>query len=267
MLRRRPPLRPALALTAVLVLALIGGLVYWSMAENGPERAAREEQAGVVGPDVGADATRTDAAAAQGATYVPIQDEIIPSAEYLEALRQAIEDEYRAAQARQQARVQDETVAATAIRQWGAGRLLLSLPSIGVTAAVSSIGFEPGTRTPAIPYSAWGVGWYNFTDYPGVGGNAVFSGHVDYYTGEPAVFGRLGSVKVGDLIYVILGDGTPLAYQVGVSYYVTPYTANVAEIFGITASDAITFITCGGAWDAAARDYSHRLIVRAFRVR
>ena len=252
----------------LLAAALTAGLIYWAGRDSGDDAVEQAHEAGPdIGPDAGGDA---------GITIVPDLDETRPDDEYREALRAAIERQFHEEEAARQAaeaeahaaaRAEDEAVAARAIRAWGAGRLLLALPSIGVTAAVSSIGFEPGTRTPAIPYSAWGVGWYNFTDYPGVGGNAVFSGHVDYYTGEPAVFGRLASVKVGDSIYVVLGDGTPLAYQVGQSYYVTPYTANVSEIFGITAAEAITFITCGGAWDPVAKDYSHRLIVRAFRVR
>ena len=257
----------------LLVVALVGGLIYWDGRESNSRDSGdvAMEEVHEVGPDVG-----PAAGAGDEITLVPDLDETRPVDEYREALRAAIEREYHEAEAARQAaraaqasaaRATDQAVAARAIGAWGAGRLLLALPSIGVTAAVSSIGFEPGTRTPAIPYSAWGVGWYNFTDFPGVGGNAVFSGHVDYYTGEPAVFGRLSSVGVGDSIYVVLGDGTPLAYQVAQSYYVTPYTANVAEIFGITASDAITFITCGGAWDPVAKDYSHRLIVRAFRVR
>jgi LPXTG-site transpeptidase (sortase) family protein len=255
----------------LLAIAVAGGLALW-LSRSGDGPADQVQTTAGTAPETGVDAP------AERPDYGPTTNILaLPepglSLEYLESLRQQLyseliaQQEAAAAAALAAARAQDETVAAQAIRAWGADRLLLSLPSIDVTAAVSSIGFEPGTRTPAIPYSAWGVGWYNFTDYPGAGGNAVFSGHVDYYTGEPAVFGRLVNVKSGDLIYVILGDGTPMAYEVGISYYVTPYNADVNEIFGITASDAITFITCGGAWDPVAHDYSHRLIVRAFRVR
>ena len=91
------------------------------------------------------------------------------------------------------------------------------------------------------------------------------SGHVDWYTGAPAVFGRLRNVGLGDSIYMVLADGTPVSYKVERAEWVTPYTANVGEIFGITDREAITFITCGGTWDPVAHDYSHRLIVRAYR--
>jgi LPXTG-site transpeptidase (sortase) family protein len=265
--------RPRLLLAVpvlLLVLAIAGGLGWWlSRSADQPDEIAQATET-AAGTGVDAPPERPDYGPTTNILALP---EPGLSLEYLESVRQqlyselVLQQEAEAAAAFAAAKAQDEAIAAQAIRAWGPGQLLLSLPSISVTAAVSSIGFEPGTRTPAIPYSAWGVGWYNFTDYPGAGGNAVFSGHVDYYTGEPAVFGRLSSVKSGDMIYVVLGDGTPLAYEVSQAYYVTPYNADVNEIFGITASDAITFITCGGAWDSVAKDYSHRLIVRAFRIR
>ncbi len=59
----------------------------------------------------------------------------------------------------------------------------------------------------------------------------------------------------------------PLTYQVASTQWVQPATANVAAIFGATSQEALTLITCGGAWDPVAKDYSHRLIVRAYRVR
>ena len=158
-------------------------------------------------------------------------------------------------------------IVAEAIRRWGRGGLLLAIPRIGVTAAVSGIGFEADGRTPATPTSAWGVGWYQFTAYPGTGGNAVLSGHVDWYTGAPAVFASLGAVGAGDAIYAVLPDGTPLAYQVGSVQWVRPAAADVRAVFGPTGQEALTLITCGGAWDPVAKDYSHRLIVRAYRVR
>ena len=158
-------------------------------------------------------------------------------------------------------------IVAEALRRWGGGGLLLAIPRLGVTAAVSGLGYEADGRTPASPTSAWGVGWYQFTAYPGSGGNAVLSGHVDWYTGAPAVFAGLGAVGAGDSIYAVLPNGTPLTYQVTSAQWVQPATADVASIFGATSQEALTLITCGGAWDPVAQDYSHRLIVRAYRVR
>jgi LPXTG-site transpeptidase (sortase) family protein len=249
-----------LALVLMLALAVTGGLFYRSRSDDNSAGAPV-----LIGEAEGPDA-------APGESAVVVDDPPMLGEEWLRAVQAAVflqELEEKAAKDRAAyaaARAEGEAIASDAVRRWGAGHLLLALPSIGVTASVAAMGYERDGRTPATPNSPWGVAWYSFSDYPGTAGNAVFSGHVDWYTGAPAVFGRLRSVGVGDPIYVVLADGTPVAYRVAESYYVSPYTANVAEIFGVTASEAITFITCGGAWDAVAKDYSHRLIVRAYRV-
>jgi len=161
----------------------------------------------------------------------------------------------------------DQRVAADITRQWGGGKLLMSMPSLGISAAISSVGFERDGRTPATIDLPWAVGWYTFSDYPGSGGNAVFSGHVDWYTGAPAVFGRLRAISAGDPVYMVLADGTPVVYAVERSYWVPADTSDISGIFGATNREAVTFITCGGTWNAVTHDYSHRLIVRAYRVR
>jgi LPXTG-site transpeptidase (sortase) family protein len=248
----------ALLVSLAAVLALValgtaaGGLFYWWSGRGNDH----DRQAHPTGPDVGGTA-----------------DDSIVGEDFLRVIEQALrieqmkEEQRRAAEAYAVARAADEALAADLIKRWGGGQLLLALPTIDVSATVSALGFERDGSTPAIPYTPWGVGWYEFTDYPGTPGNAVFSGHVDWYTGAPAVFARLRDVAVGDLVYLILPDATPVVYQVERTEWVDPDTADVAEIFGITDREAVTFITCGGTWNAATHDYSHRLIVRAFRVR
>jgi sortase (surface protein transpeptidase) len=235
------------------------------MTRGGDDSSDSASPSAAAGPDVG---TGRPAASNQaGDGDVPMFTE-----EYLLAVLQALriqQMEQEAAEARAAyaaARAEGERIAAAAVQSWGANRLLLAMPTINVTAAVSQLGYERDGRSPATPNTPWGVGWYTFTDFPGTPGNAVFSGHVDWYTGAPAVFGRLSGINVGDPIYMVLADGTPVAYRVEREEWVTPYSADVGEIFGFTDREALTFITCGGAWDAVAKDYSHRLIVRAFRV-
>src|SRR5262249_53016203 len=99
-------------------------------------------------------------------------------------------------------RRQDDLVAAAAIQRWGKEKLLLSMPTIDITASIGQVGFERDGVTPATIDEPWAVAWYTFSDWPGTGGNAVFSGHVDWYTGAPAVFGRLRSINAGDPIYL-----------------------------------------------------------------
>lgn len=151
------------------------------------------------------------------------------------------------------------------MRRWGSGQLLLAIPRLGVTAAVTGLGFEADGHTLASPTTAWGVGWYQFTGYPGGGGNAVLAGHVDWYTGAPAAFAGLHLLGAGDHIDIILPGGATLVYAVASSQWVNPATADVHDIIGPTGRDAVTLITCGGAWDTTTHDYTQRLIVRAYR--
>jgi LPXTG-site transpeptidase (sortase) family protein len=256
----RRPFMLISVLLMVVVLVLAGGIVYLTSRDGGGSEQAAVPDAG---PDGAPDAT--DGGGASDGVEPLLGEEYLRAVETALREQQLAEEARLAAEAYAAARAEGEKIAAEAMQRWGRGQLLLALPSIGITAAVSQMGYERDGRTPATPNTPWGVGWYTFTDFPGTPGNAVLSGHVDWYTGAPAVFGRLRNVSVGDDIYMVLADGTPIAYKVERYEWVTPYTADVGEIFGITEREAVTFITCGGAWDPVAQDYSHRLIVRAYR--
>lgn len=254
------------ALLAVVVLAVAGGFYFLSdRVDNNERNNERVEIIQEAGPDAPPSSPESDESLSSSSTEPLLGEEYLRAVETALRVQQAEEEARLAAEGYAAARGRGEQVAADAMQRWGRGQLLLAMPSIGVTAAVSPMGYERDGRTPATPNSPWGVGWYTFTDFPGTPGNAVLSGHVDWYTGAPAVFGRLRNVSMGDQIYMVLADGTPIAYTVERYELVTPYTANVDEIFGITEREAITFITCGGTWDPVAKDYSHRLIVRAYR--
>jgi LPXTG-site transpeptidase (sortase) family protein len=242
---------------AVLVIAAVA---LWS-TRGGDDGQVRADLAGVDAPLSDQQRPRGSAGAAD--PFVSDDEQRVAVEMEAEAARQYA----AAAAAYAAARAADEALAADVIKRWGGGQLLMALPSIDVTAAVSMLGFERDGRTPATPNTPWGVGWYEFSDFPGTPGNAVFSGHVDWYTGAPAVFGKLRNVQAGDPVYMVLADGTPVVYQVETTEWVDPNTADIESIFGATEREAVTFITCGGTWNAVTHDYSHRLIVRAYRVR
>lgn len=110
------------------------------------------------------------------------------------------------------------------------------------------------------------VAWYNFTDRPGFGSNAVFSGHVDWYTGEQGVFWYLRNLKEGDEVIVRMTDGTELKYRVTENKTYRASEAPVAEIVGPTPNEVVTLITCDGVFDRRSQDYDLRRVVRAERV-
>jgi LPXTG-site transpeptidase (sortase) family protein len=141
----------------------------------------------------------------------------------------------------------------------------LVVPTIKIDAPVESKGINSRGEMED-PTGKDAAAWYNFSEFPGFGGNAVFSGHVDWYTGELGVFGRMRDLKNGDEIFLKLSDGMELKYQVVSTIVYESAKAPVEEIVARTPKDSITFITCEGVFDRRSGDYSHRRIVRAERV-
>jgi len=117
-----------------------------------------------------------------------------------------------------------------------------------------------------VPDGPEDVAWYNFTARPGMGGNAVISGHLDYRNYGEAVFWRLKELQEGDIVEVRLADGSVLRYQVSLKLSYAARTAPVLEIVGPTSKEVVTLITCGGTFDGGSRSYSDRLVVRAERI-
>lgn len=138
----------------------------------------------------------------------------------------------------------------------------LRIPSIGVDADVIPMNLLPD-GTMDSPPGPDPVAWYDFTGKPGLGGNAVFSGHVDYVGRGPAVFWDLRKLVEGDLIEVLLADGTRIEYRVTASQLYDVTTIPMGEVVAPTPTESVTLITCGGTFEAG--DYTHRLVLRAAR--
>ena len=140
----------------------------------------------------------------------------------------------------------------------------LVIPSIQLESPVETRGLnargemeDPGGKD--------AVAWYNFSEFPGFGGNAVFSGHVDWFTGELGSFGRMKELKEGDEVIVRMSDGMEMKYKVTYSRLYEANKVDVEDVVGRTEKDSLTFITCEGTFNRSAQDYSHRRIVRAER--
>jgi LPXTG-site transpeptidase (sortase) family protein len=142
----------------------------------------------------------------------------------------------------------------------------LVIPRAAIDAPVVVLGVKPDgeMQSPSTPTD---VGWYRFTSSPGFGGNAVFSGHVDFANHGRAVFWSLRDLREGDEVGVRLADGTYYAYRVVSSQSFSSNEAPVQEIIGPTENEVVTLITCDGSFNTRTRQYDKRLIVRAERVR
>lgn len=137
---------------------------------------------------------------------------------------------------------------------------------MGIEAPVTPVGLDPDGAM-AAPTGPWEVGWY----YPGAKaggpGNLLLDGHVDWtdrQTGVPfgAVFWRLRELGPGDEVYVTAGDRR-FTYTVEKVVRVAWDDPAGVQYLQPTAVPSATIVTCGGQFDQASRNYSHRVIVVA----
>ena len=139
----------------------------------------------------------------------------------------------------------------------------IRIPVIGVDAAVGQR-FVSGDKM----QNPTGLG-----GAPGAGGNAVFSGHVDYvapvpwadarYHGE-GVFRHLDLLAPGDVIEIEVG-GVTLRYSVVWQRHVAADSSTGQILSADVDVDSITLITCGGEFNTTTRNYTERVIIRAER--
>ncbi len=127
------------------------------------------------------------------------------------------------------------------------------------------------------------IAYYDFSSFPnlgggpGLGGNAVFAGHVDSGSKAckngsipppcQAVLWDLNDIKLGDEIEVRVG-GQAYKYRVTSNQ---PVSAALNDgtwdrIVSSTAKESITIITCGGDFNRVTREYTNRQVVTAERI-
>ena len=155
----------------------------------------------------------------------------------------------------------------------------LRVPKLGVDAQVASR-FVGGDGVMPNPEGPAEVIWYDMSLWqgmggvPGGGGNAIFSGHVDYdyavgyagvhYRGQ-GVFSQLGKLVEGDIIEVDYG-GETFRYTVTDTLQLHAQNADWGAVWRHGSGDMITLYTCGGEFDYNSREYSDRVVVHAQRI-
>ena len=137
----------------------------------------------------------------------------------------------------------------------------INIPKLGINASVESVGLDSAGRMD-VPKKWANVAWYNLGYKVGYsGGAAVMSGHLDTSSGAPAVFYNIEKLNPGDEIIVTDTTGAKYKYRV-VEKQVYPWDAlPLQRIFGSAGTDGLNLITCDGAWDRNARNYSQRMVI------
>ncbi len=154
----------------------------------------------------------------------------------------------------------------------------IRIPVIGVDAALGQR-FVSGSKMQN-PTGPSDVVWYDLSLWdglggaPGAGGNAVFSGHVDYRARVPwanaryhgdGIFRNLNLLAPGDVVEIEIG-GETLRYAVVWQRNVEADSPTGQILSADVEVDSITLITCGGDFNTVTRSYSERVIIRAERL-
>ena len=136
----------------------------------------------------------------------------------------------------------------------------LLIPALDVHRPVEAVGVDR-SGVMNLPVNFWNAGWYNGGPVPGAPGDAVIEGHAGY-PGEPLIFGRLATLRPGDRVVVVLGDGTRRLFLVESNAVLPVGSAppGMGEPYG---PPRLTLITCTGYFNKTSYSYSERLVVEA----
>jgi sortase (surface protein transpeptidase) len=139
----------------------------------------------------------------------------------------------------------------------------LTIPSAGVDAGIERLRVVDGAMQD--PSGPWEVAWYDNLGTLGRLGNVVMAGHIDYWNVGPSVFYNLANVQPGDEIVVSGDDGKTYPYTVEWVRQYDSESMPLDEVTRSTTEQALTLITCGGAFDYVNGHYLQRTVVRANR--
>jgi LPXTG-site transpeptidase (sortase) family protein len=148
----------------------------------------------------------------------------------------------------------------------------LIIPKISVDAPMTMRVVAAADGIMQNPEGPKDVAWYDFSAIsglggrPGVGGNTVISGHVDYHDYGPAVFWDLRKIEPGDEVIIHLRDGSEYKYSVQWNRTIDPAAISWNDVVAATPQESVTMITCAGTFDSSTRSYDQRRVIWATRV-
>ncbi|TMU90295.1 class F sortase [Streptomyces sp. DASNCL29] len=139
----------------------------------------------------------------------------------------------------------------------------LDIPSIGVSAPFTPLSLDAaGVLVPPPDTDQNLVGWYEGGPAPGERGNAIVAGHVDTKIG-PAVFYALGQLKPKSKVAITREDGIVATFVVDKVKTFKKDAFPDKQVYGDTPNAQLRLITCGGAYDHTAKDYTANVVVFA----
>ena len=138
----------------------------------------------------------------------------------------------------------------------------LAIPALDAALPVEPVGLD-GAGDVAIPPSPARVGWDRRAAVPGDPGTSVLAAHVDSRTEGLGVFAGLVDLAVGDRVVVTAAGGRATTWTVVAREAVPKEDLPVDRLAALHGPPTLALVTCGGAFDAAARRYAENVIVWA----
>jgi len=145
----------------------------------------------------------------------------------------------------------------------------LRIPKLGVEAPFTYRVVGPDGQMPN-PQGPRDVAYYDFSQWPGLGGvpgaggNIILAGHVDYINYGPAVFWDVDTLAPGDIIEIVMEDGSVAQYAVEFNKWTGQTDIDWSLILAGTADESVTLITCTGEFEAG--HYDKRQVVWGRRI-
>jgi sortase (surface protein transpeptidase) len=140
----------------------------------------------------------------------------------------------------------------------------IDIPAIGVASGLVDLGLNADGTVEVPPLAKdSSAGWYHDSPTPGELGPSLLLGHVDSAEYGPAVFFRLGDLRPGDEASVTRTDGTVAVFTIDRVASYPKDSFPTLEVYGNTDRAELRLITCGGDFDASARNYLDNIVVYA----
>ena len=137
------------------------------------------------------------------------------------------------------------------------------IPRIGITAPILATGLDK-QKSMQIPEDITKVGWYKLGVAPGSPqGSAVLVAHRDGVVQGHGVFYSIGSLNLGDRIFVTNSLGENLKYKVVAREMIPKAVLPTKELFAVNGAPRLTLISCGGYYNKSRGGYQDNIVVTA----
>jgi len=135
---------------------------------------------------------------------------------------------------------------------------------LGINARIREVAITPPNIS--LPDNIFDIGWYKNGGKPGLSQSTLLVGSVSGQTND-GVFGRIGSVKLGDLIEIEMGDGTVYKYRVlkTKTYPKDKIDFKELQIPAQTGKEGLNIIAVANRFDVRKQEYESDFAVFAVK--